>query len=610
LKTEADLRHTLQRIDGRGYKAYKDIQGAYALDGLTLFIDHVQGDPFAAPSRLRLRVPMDVAQIPAELFAGPVRRLAMEDFLVRQVHAALCGGGHRGGDECGADERSGGRDGRGGHSGRRGSGKSGQISIDVGGQEVLARTAAVVTEEWVEVRVRAGLPAAGRRVLGRQAEALLCEDLPAIAQAGLRWAAVPADAGRSFVECVENQEAIREQLASAGLIAFVADESILPRGSGASDRPMASREAVPFRSPDSMRVTLDLPNPVPAPFGDGKTPRLSGLGLRPGVTLIVGGGYHGKSTLLQALERGVYPHVPGDGREYVVTSQDAVKIRAEDGRLVEQVDISPFITDLPHGRSTSAFSTEDASGSTSQAANILEAIELGARVLLLDEDTSATNFMVRDARMQALVASEHEPITPFVDRVRELYDGLGVSTILVMGGCGDYFDVADHVVMMREYVPQDVTEEARTIATAQPTQRATEVRSALTATTPRVPLAESFDPSRGRREVKIDAKGLDVILFGSDRIDLRGVEQLVDLSQTRAIGHAIHLATERFMDGTATLREVVEAVERWFAEAGLDDLDPFHRADHHPGEFAQPRKYELAAAINRLRTVRMRQRLG
>jgi predicted ABC-class ATPase len=334
------------------------------------------------------------------------------------------------------------------------------------------------------------------------------------------------------------------------------------------------------------------------------------MGIPRGVTLIVGGGYHGKSTLLKALERGIYPHIPGDGREYVVTRGDAVKIRAEDGRRVEKVDISPFISDLPYDRSTTAFSTDDASGSTSQAANIIEALETGATVLLLDEDTSATNFMVRDSRMQSLVQKAHEPITPFLDRVRELSEELGVSSILVMGGCGDYFEAADTVVMMRDYLPQDVTREAREIARRQPSGRAVETSRALTTPTPRIPLSRSFDPSRGRRDVKIDVKALDLILYGRERIDLRGVEQIVDMSQTQAIGHAIHLAAGRFMDGDATLGQVVDRVEDLLDREGLDRLDPFHRPEHHPGNYALPRKHEIAAAINRLRTVRMHQGSG
>ncbi|MDQ4077099.1 MAG: ABC-ATPase domain-containing protein [Chloroflexota bacterium] len=579
MQDEQILRRTLDRIDGRGYKAYKDIHGAYDLGRFTLHIDYVQGDPFASPSKVRVRVPQGVAGLPKALFANAVRRVALEDWLARRVNRAIRGVARR----------------------DRGSGKSGLIAIDAGGQEVLERTAVVVTPEWVEARLHVGLPARGRKVMGRQAAEMLLKELPEIVEQGLLWENLLHGVGKRFVATVENYEHIRQQLDDRGLIAFVADGAILPRESGASDRPLPNEEAVPFRAPDSLRVTIELPHPVKG------EKQITGMGVPKGVTLIVGGGYHGKSTLLQALERGVYPHIPHDGREYVVTNQNAVKIRAEDGRRVERVNISPFISNLPYGRSTVAFSTDDASGSTSQAANIVEALDVGAQVLLLDEDTSATNFMVRDARMQALVHKENEPITPFLDRVRELYDRFGVSTVLVMGGSGDYFDVADTVIMMRDYLPYDVTEDAEAIAATYPTQREREAAEPMDLSTVRIPLEESFDPSRGRRDVKIDAKALDLILFGRDPINLRGVEQIVDWSQTRAIGYAIHLATERFMDGRTSLPEVVESVERFFDEQGLDELDPFHRNEHHPGDFARPRRFEIAAAINRLRTVEMRQ---
>jgi predicted ABC-class ATPase len=579
-----DLRRVLRRIDGRGYKAYRDIRGAWTLGRVTLHVDHVQGDPFAAPSRLRLRVPVEAAGFPAELQTGPVRRLALEDFLVRAAARAAAGGV------------------------RRGSGKSGALFVDAGGQQVIERTAAVVTPEFVELRLQAGLPAAGRRVLGREAEALLCQDLPDLADEALLFESHDPEAIRRFVEGVENQEHLRALLPEHGLVAFVGDGAVLPRESGASDRPLRGPDVVPFRSPDSLRVELPLCNPVDTPEGPRET--VSGMGVPRGVTLIVGGGYHGKSTLLQALERAVHPHVPGDGREWVVSDRALAKVRAEDGRRVEQVDISAFIDNLPQGRSTTAFSSDDASGSTSQAANIVEAVEAGASGLLLDEDTSATNFMVRDARMQALVHKEHEPITPFVERVRELYERLGVSTVLVMGGCGDYFEAADTVVTMREFQPSETTEEARRVAAEHPSGRRVEAAEPLASVTERVPQAQSFDASRGRREVKIDAKGRDLVLFGSDPIDLRCVEQLVEVSQTRAVGHAIHLAASRFMDGEATLREVIEQLEALFDAEGLDALDPFHRPGHHPGNFARPRGLEVAAGINRLRTLRMRQRRG
>ncbi len=585
MSTIDELRGILNRIDGRGYNAYHEILGAFERRECTLFVDHVQGDPFAAPSRLRLRIDQTLAQLPAELHDNPVRRLAFEDFLTRRVARAA-------------------RDAPSARGARRGSGKSGVVLVDVGGQQVLKRTATVLTPEWVEARLEVGLPADGRRILGHEAEALLCEQLFAIAEASLLRP--PIDEARHFVDCIENQEAIRDRLPSLGLIAFVGDGSHLPRESGASDRPLADERTVPFAAPESLRVELELLHPIE--IGGSLRRSIAGLGIREGVTLIVGGGYHGKSTLLDAIERAVYPHVPGDGREWVIGDRRLVKIRAEDGRRVEKVDIDAFIRNLPQGRSTTAFESDDASGSTSQAASLVEALEAGASGLLLDEDTSATNFMLRDARMQALIEKRHEPITPFVERVRELHESLGVSTVLVMGGCGDYFDTADTVIALRDFLPLDVTAEARTIAANAVSSRRSEAADPLGEIAQRIPLPGCIDASRGRRRVSIRTHALDRIEFGREALDLRGVEQLVDMSQTRAIASAIHFAATRLIDGQRTLGELLDAFDELFDARGLDELDPFHRAGHHPGNYARPRRFEIAAALNRLRSFRAQQR--
>ncbi|MCP5043012.1 MAG: ABC-ATPase domain-containing protein, partial [bacterium] len=574
-RDRATLERECRRIDRRGYPAYKDLRGTFVFDEFTLCLDHVQGDPFAAPSKLRVRVPMEVAGIPEALFANRVRRIALEDFVARAIRDAIPQRG-----------------------GKAGSGKSGVIRIDAGAQEVLERTAVRVTQEWIEARLEVGLPAAGRRILGEEARRLLCETLPRAALAGLRFAPLDAAEATAFVHCIENQEAIRTALPERGLVAFAGNGAVLPRESGASDRPLRQGEVVPFTSPEAFEVTIEVPNPLPDGAG-----AVTGMGIPKGVTLIVGGGYHGKSTLLKALERGVYPHVPGDGREYVVADPALVKVRAEDGRRIARIDIHPFIGTLPGNGETRAFSTDDASGSTSQAASIAEAVEAGTSGLLLDEDTCATNFMVRDARMQALVHRDFEPITPFVDRVAELYTALGVSTVLVMGGCGDYFEAADQVIMLRDYVPHDATSDAKKIAQANPGQRQREVRDVLTAPKPRVPIAESFDASRGKRAVKIDARSVDELGYGRQDVDLRAVAQLVDTSQTRAVGFAIHLASQEMMRGRATLFQVLDELESLFDREGLDALDPYGRSEEHPGNFARPRRYEIAAAINRLRTL-------
>jgi predicted ABC-class ATPase len=326
------------------------------------------------------------------------------------------------------------------------------------------------------------------------------------------------------------------------------------------------------------------------------------MGVPRGVTLVVGGGFHGKSTLLRAIERGVYDHIPGDGREAVVAVDSAVKIRAEDGRYVEKVDISPFIDNLPFERETEQFSTENASGSTSQAANIIEALEIGSELLLIDEDTSATNFIIRDARMQALVSKDKEPITPFLDQVDDLFKEHGTSTILVMGGSGDYFDVADHVIMMDNYRPVAVTAEAKEIMRTFPTRRHAEGKASFGELRRRCPSPASFNPRRGRKDTKIDIKGLHTILFGVHPIDLSALEQLVDISQTRAIAEAVLWFARRPSVRGMSVREGLEALNHELKLHGLDLLKPYRT-----GNLARPRIQEIAFAINRLRTLRVDQ---
>lgn len=574
MRGESELRALLARIDGRGFRAYQELRGSFRLGAIELHVDHVQPDPFAPASRVRLRVPTDEAGFRPALTEGRTRRVALEVCLARAVRRELAA-----------------------HPRGHGDGLSGSVRVDAGGQAVLERTAVVVRPDFVEARLSVSLPAAERRVLGREAAFLLAGGLRQLARSALRASALPEGEAAGFVGCVEDQEHLRGQLAARGLVAFLADGSILPRASGASDLPLA-QGAVPLRAPDALRVELELP-----PRG-GARRAVAGLGIREGVTLVVGGGYHGKSTLLRALERGVHPHVPGDGRELVATRADAVKIRAEDGRRVEQVDVSAFLGRLPGDGRPDAFCTENASGSTSQAANIVEALEAGARLLLVDEDTAATNFMLRDARMQALVARENEPITPFVDRVRELYEACGVSTVLVMGGCGDYLDAADTVIEMRAFQPFDATARAREVARAHPTGRAVERAAPFSMPAPRVPVPGSLDATRGRREVKIAARGRELLEFGAERIELGGLDQLLEPSQTRAIGFALELARRRLIDGRAGIPEVLDSLDALLDEHGLDVLDPLcEKAPRHPGDFARPRRYELAAALSRLRSL-------
>ncbi len=579
MQSANDLRNILKRIDGRGYKAYKEIKGQYSFDFFTLFIDHVQGDPFAAPSKIRVRVAQTAANFPGELLRSPQRKLGLADALIRIIDQNIKKVAHL----------------------HRGTGKSGLIQIDVGGQEILPRTALKITDSFFEARMEIGLPARGRTILGQHAEAMIFNELPFIVEQSLFYQNIDQLKVRQFAEYVENYFALQKQLKEKGLVAFIADDAILPRESGISSKPLSRTEAIPFKSPEELKISLSLPNPL------NEQSQITGCGIPQGITLIVGGGFHGKSTLLKAIELGVYPHILGDGREYVVTVADAVKIRAEDGRRVEKVDIRPFINHLPGNRDAASFCTEDASGSTSQAANIIEAMESGASLLLVDEDTSATNFMIRDARMQALVHKEFEPITPFIDRVREMYERFNISTILVMGGSGDYFSVADTVIMMKEYKPQVVTAEAKKIAEQLNTNRTFEREFEWQTITERSPLPESFNPAKGKKEVKIEARGLNSIQFGTSIIDLQQIEQIVDISQTRAIGFALYFLSRQWMDGKLTIRQLLERLQDFWQTEGLDSLNPFRKSEEHPGNFARPRIFEVAAALNRYRRLRIRQ---
>jgi predicted ABC-class ATPase len=596
-----ELATCLERMDGRGYKAYRDTLGVWAFSHFDLHIDHVQSDPFASPSKMRVRVPLANARFPDEILSNRTREIASASFLARRFRDAIRVVGPR----------------------RVGTGKSGVITIDAGGQEVLERTAVVFGDGFVEARIEIGLPAAGRRILADAAADLLVGALPQIVNRAWLDRNEETDATFvSFIDCIENQEFVRARLTSRNLVAFVGDGARLPRESGASERPLPRRSTLPFESPETFRIEFEVPHANAGAPGS----VWRGMGIPRGVVLLVGGGYHGKSTLLRAVERGIVPHVPGDGRETVVSDPALVKIRAEDGRAVTGVDIHGFIDHLPRvpgsekQLDTHVFSTTDASGSTSQAANIIEALEVGARGLLLDEDSSATNFMVRDARMQALVSPGDEPITPFLERVRELYDEFDVSTLLVMGASGEFFAVADAVIELKDYQPRDVTERARSLA-EEGERSAGTTRPRLVTPLSRVPDPDSFDARRGRREVKLSSRGCEEIVFGTTEIDLRSIDQLFDSSQTRAIASAIRIAATRFMRPNRSLSRVLDDLEALLDAEGLDVLDPFglsglavphHEGQRegrgegrHPGAFARPRRFEVAAAINRMRSLRV-----
>ncbi|NCB94503.1 MAG: isopentenyl-diphosphate delta-isomerase [Clostridia bacterium] len=567
MKTSDDLKQHLLQINHKSYPAYKDTRGIYSFPGYLLSIDHVQGDPFAAPSKVSIHVNGQIAGFPSFLYHTKETRIALQDFLIRQFHQKI--------------ERF--------TFKAKGSGKSGLISITRCQQEVLERSACSVDPESgsLILRMEVGFPANGRSINSPELIKIFFDFLPVCVRGSLYYKNLDAKRLEAVCHLAEDQTFIRSQLPLLGLTAFVANGSVLPRESGVSPRPM--KNGIPFQAPPSMEVTLDLPHHGP----------ITGMGIAKGITLIVGGGYHGKSTLLSALELGVYDHISGDGREYVITQSDAFKIRAEDGRSIKHTDISLFINDLPNGKDTSSFYSDDASGSTSQAANVIEALEAHSKLLLIDEDTSATNFMIRDELMQRVVHKDQEPITPFIERVQYLSEKKEISTILVAGSSGSYFHVADKIVQMDRYRPIDITDFAKKEAMAFPS------------IVPSIPEADSADHNRlikpdadfrEDRRLKIKPLGIDGISINRQNIDLRYVEQLTDPEQVNALALILRYMQLHLFDGKLTLQDAVSKLEAQLSTQGFSLISDSNRI---PPNLAMPRLQEVFACINRFRDLKL-----
>ena len=575
MQSSRELQNQLRSIDHKSYPAYKALRGSYQFDGYQLNIDHVQGDPFAAPSHVSVFVPAAVAAFPEYAVKNELTRHALSDFLARQFAKQVNQYTFK----------------------AKGSGKSGLISVTQCGQEVLYRTACEVTNKGITARFAVGFPANGRTINARELEKILFEYLPVCVTQAFSYKNLNAKAVQAAIELAEDQDYIRKQLDTMGLVAFVADHAVLPRESGISSKPM--KNSVEFESPESLRVSMELPHKG----------TITGMGIPKGITLIVGGGYHGKSTLLTALELGVYNHIAGDGREYVITDESALKMRSEDGRFIKDVDISMFINDLPNKKDTRCFSTEDASGSTSQAAGIIEGMEAGSRVFLLDEDTSATNFMVRDAFMQRVVSPDKEPITPFLSRARALYEQAGISTILVAGSSGAFFHIADTVIQMDNYRPVDITEKAKALCASFPISEemptpfsmpqshrimTKDANGATRRRDYRTGAVKKDEPER----LKVKVMGRDGFALGKQNVDLRYIEQLIDTEQTAALGIMLKYAVEKLIDGKRTLSDIAEYMITQMQKKGLSF---FAEGSYIPGGYAMPRPQEIYACLNRYR---------
>lgn len=578
MKNSEELRQQLRSINRKSYPAYKGLKGLYHFGNYILSIDHVQGDPFASPSHVSIQISHRDAGFPVEYYKDTLTGTTLCDYLTRQFEKQVSQYSFR----------------------AKGSGKSGLLTVSHCGQEILSRTACEITEKGITARFFVGFPANGRTINATELEKILFDFLPVCIQKSFFYSSLNAKELQNYIELAEDQEFIRQTLPAKNLCAFIADGSILPRESGISSRPM--KASVPFTSPDSLRISINLPH-------KGK---ITGMGIPKGITLIVGGGYHGKSTLLNALELGVYNHILGDGREYVITDATAVKLRSEDGRFIKDVDISMFINDLPNKKDTRCFSTLDASGSTSQAAGIVESMEAGSHLFLLDEDTSATNFMVRDAFMQQVIQREKEPITPFLERAEDLYKKAGISTILVAGSSGAFFHIADTIIQMDNYVPKDITASVKKLCSQYPLPAVSVTdfqlpHSHRIMSRPAESSKHLRHNSRGNHSdsgaakperLKTRISGTDGFSLGRQEIDLRYTEQLIDAEQTAALGLLLKYAVEHLADGRRTLPEIVQFL---WKNLSLHGLSFFTENQKISCGYATPRIQEIYACLNRYR---------
>ncbi|MCF7361494.1 isopentenyl-diphosphate delta-isomerase [Vibrio diazotrophicus] len=541
----------LKKLEKQNYRAYQQIKGEYDFGDYNLYIDYVQSDPFASASRLRATRAWSLTGLAWLKDKSPAYQMAARDFIARSFA------------EFAKQENS--------------------VTIHITGQTVMDSTAVLFTEHGIELRFRMSLPAEGRDILAKKALNTLTFHMPKFIRKATNARELDIEALTHHCETIEDQEALRSQLDEKNLVAFVANGSVLPRIAGNCDLPM--KDAVAFQSPKELETILLAPNKG----------EVRGMGIPKGITLIVGGGFHGKSTLLTAIERSIYNHIPGDGREGIVADVNAMKIRAEDGRCVHNLNLSNYINHLPLGRDTRDFSTQDASGSTSQAAWLQESIEAGASTLLIDEDTSATNFMIRDERMQALVSKGDEPITPLVDRIGQLRDEMGISSLVVMGGSGDYLDVADTVIQMHDFQPIDVTEKAQQVIALHPTERKNECETPLENIAPRSLNCMALQTILAEGKFRVSAKGTDSLRFGKEFTDLSALEQIESPSEVNAIGWLWFQLAQ--MPGWS------KNPAKDF-EAFLNDN--WHENMPNHGDLAKPRILDAMAALNRMRKAKFK----
>ncbi|MGL4563237.1 MAG: P-loop domain-containing protein [Brevinema sp.] len=530
-----NLKSKLMRLNKCKYNLYYSLLGEYQFDDFVLRVDDVQADPFAPPSKATIIVPLSKTNFSKHLISNPIREYAFCDALGRIFAKNI----------------------RTFIKEDKGSGNGGICIIRYGRQKVIESNAVIINNDAIELKILIGLPGFGRSIAGKEAQEFLLNEIPQLVYESVINTKQHTQYLEEFVTVVERQQWLREECRQKNLVAFVANGSILARASSIDDKPMSHQKAKAFESPKEFLTTMTLP--------DGFS--LRGMGIPKGITLIAGGGFHGKSTLLSALSHTIYNHIPGDGREYCVTDETAVFLRSEDGRPVTGVDISPFIHHLPDYKSSNYFQTENASGSTSQAANLVESLEMGARLLLIDEDVSATNFLIRDARMRLLIPDIKETITPLIAHMKNIKDQ-GTSLIMVTGALGDFISIADRVIIAENYHYHDATDQAKKIIASSPVKPISAHK--FNFSSKRVIKTTNISYLGKKGKAVIDGE-MNLVKFGRDVIDLSAWEHLYDQSQFGTIAAILAYAKQKNYFNQ-TPEKIWQCVQRDIDKIGWDML--------------------------------------
>ena len=574
MKDKKEFYNLLTELDGQPYTEYQQLVGDFDFARYVIKCSAVDFDvEDAIEPVFTVRVPQTIAELPEYLFDSPVRRTAMEDLLLRRM--------------AGNIDRIANYD----HNGvaRR------HIRISEPNQKILPRNALLLTKEYIEVRFVITMPIQhiivdGEPMVsidGAMAQQIFFEDLPEIIGNSLLYCNIDIAAADEHVNNMEDADRLRQHLGASGSVCFVADGALVTRIDG--------QDAPDYERLSPVEIDETLVEEVEVPHGGA----IRGLAIPNGLTLILGESNSGRVDIMDAIAQGIYNHVPGDGREHVVTVADAVNIRSEVGRSIQQVDISPFASSLADGGNPAAYSAKSAGSFTSQAASTVEALEAGARVLLFDEHSSSSTFLSSDTRVSSLLGESSR--NTMAARARQMVDELGISMIVAGSSLiAEFIPIADKVLKVENFCVSDITEQAKALDIVPSTPADGSVNLSSMLSRSRWAMPSSIDPSIGREDLVIETEDADFLQFGRSIVDLDAIRQIADADQARAIGFVLYYAKLRYMDEGYPLREILDLVDRDLSNEGLNTLVRDVR-----GDLARPRRYEVAAALNRLPAFRV-----